>query len=893
MSERRDQDRSSPRRGRRRRERVEAQRSFESLSRFAGDFGVQVVAALMALVVLGSALAIGTVHVQTLVVVAPLAFAAAGLGVLHDLKRRGATAIALPAIIATILALLTLLQAIPMPISWLAKIAPANADIWARSLLPFGEAAPKFASISLDPGASVVEALKWSSYAAMFTAAATVSARYGATVGIATMFVSAISVATATMAHGLLGLKDVYGLYKPSVELPPWHVGPLINTNTLAGYLNLGILSGMALILTRSRDMPRWIIAAGIAFLIGVSVTSASRGGLITLLFGILILAFLLRFKTSRNSENSEDEPSESRSSARWLLAGTLIAGALLAALGGTRDTWAELYDKNLNKIEMILWAKPLLQNHFFFGIGRGSFESVFPAHRTTPGHVVYSYIENFPAQWMVEWGIPIGVLALLAFAWALRPSRLGARHSGLSAAAFTGILVVLLQNLVDLSLEIPAVCYGLMLMIGSLWGDNLRSRVGVEYAKKRSLRIGDSSPTIIAGSGIVLAAFAFYVGFPDVGSERDRIRKAFEEKDLVNPAVRSELRAMLHKAMMRHPGEPYFPLVGAVIATRSKTESAIPWLQRSLERSPINPRAHLLLAEVLGARSLRQTLLELRYAIEQDAALIDIAARLALRFTTKYDDLMVIVPEGLRGAMVLDSLGRHAEAAKQPQLREKFDQKAIDLDSRLLGPRVRECEMRLALLKNKDTKGTICEDREKCGREIREHAESIAVSHPIESVSATLVARLLVTEGKPDQADTLLAERCVHIRDRSDCMRVRVEAASKIPGSDRVELAVREFLGASCLSSEACAQAATFAAVIREQRGDAASAIALFGRAAREEPSEARWMALADAASRGGAHAQCVDALERVAAKRGGWDDALRKRAVEERARALTKSAQ
>lgn len=891
MTERNDQDRSSPRRGKRRRERIEAQRTFESISRFAGDFGVQVVAVLMALVVLGSALAIGTVHVQTLVAIAPLAFAAASLGILHDLKRRGATAIALPALIATALALITLLQAIPMPISWLTKIAPANADIWARSLLPFGEAGPRFASISLDPGASVVEALKWSSYAAMFTAAATVSARYGATVGIATMFVSAICVATATIAHGLLGLKDVYGLYKPSVELPPWHVGPLINTNTLAGYLNLGILSGMALVLTRSRDMPRWVIAVGIAFLIGVSITSASRGGLITLLLGILILAVLLRFKTARNSE---DDPSESRSSARWLLGGTLVAGALLAGLGGTRDTWAELYDKNLNKIEMILWAKPLLRDHFFFGIGRGSFESVFPAHRTTPGHVVYAYIENFPAQWMVEWGIPIGVLALIAFAWSLRPSRLGARHSGLSAAAFTGILVVLLQNLVDLSLEIPAVCYGLMLMIGSLWGDNLRSRAGVEYAKNRSLRVGDSSPSLIAGSGIVLAAFAFYVGNPDVGAERDRIRKAYEEKDIVNPAVRSELRAMLHKAMTRHPGEPYFSLVGALLATRSKTESAIPWLQRSLERSPINPRAHLLLAEVLGTHgALRQTLLELRYAIEQDAALIDVSARLALRFTTKYDDLIVIVPEGLRGAMVLDSLGRHAEAAKQPQLRQKFDTKAIDLDSRLLGPHVRECEMRLALLKNKDTTGTLCEDREKCGREIREHAESIAVSHPIESISATLVARLLVTEGKPDQADTLLAERCIHVRDRSDCMRVRVEAAAKTAGQDRVDIATREFLGASCLSSEACAQAATFAAVIREQRGDAASAIALFGRAAREEPSEARWMALADAASRGGAHAQSVDALERVAAKRGGWDEALRKRVIEERARALQKSLQ
>jgi len=869
---------------------MEAQRSTRTGSRMAGDLGVQIVVVLVALVVVSSALAIGTVHVQTLVVIAPIAFAAAALGLWHDFKRRGGTSIALPAVIATILAFITLIQAIPLPISWLERIAPANADIWARSLMPFGEAGPRFVSISLDPGASVVEALKWSSYAALFTAAATVSARYGATVGVGVVFVSAILVATATVAHGLLGLKDVYGFYKPSVELPPWHVGPLINTNTLAGYLNLGTLSGMALVLTRSRHMPRWIIAAGIAFLIGVTVTSASRGGLITLLVGIFILAALLHLKSSRTTD---DDASESKTSARWLLGGALAAGALMAVLGGTRDTWAELYDKNLGKLEMVFWAKPLLDSHFFLGIGRGAFESVFPAHRTVPGHVVYAYLENFPAQWLVEWGVPIGTLALLGFAYALRPSRLGARHSGLSAAAFTGLIVVLLHNLIDLSLEIPAVCYGLMLTIGSLWGDNLRSRVGVEYAQNRSMHVGQLGPAFVISSGLLIAGAAFRFGHPDVGTERNWIRYAHEERDFTNPAVRADLRASLHMAMSRHPAEPYFPLVGALAATRTKSEPAMPWLQRSLERSPVNPRAHILLAEVLGTHGApKQALLECRLAIEQDVALIDVAARLALRFSTKFDELSLIVPEGPRGAMTLDALARYAEAAKLQELRMLFDVEAIRRDARILAPRVREAETRLRAMSGKEPKSAICDDREKCTREILEHTKALEQSHPLESVATRILARLRVLEGKPEEADALLAERCVHVRDRAECMRTRVEAASKINGTERIDLAMREFLGASCLSSMACADAATYVAAIREQRGDVASAIALYARAAREEPTEARWLALADAASRGGAHAQCVDALERLAARRGGMDEAIRNRIVEERVRALSKSA-
>jgi hypothetical protein len=402
---------------------------------------------------------------------------------------------------------------------------------------------------------------------------------------------------------------------------------------------------------------------------------------------------------------------------------------------------------------------------------------------------------------------------------------------------------------------------------------------------------MGAWGPIGIVVSGVVMSLAAFRFGHPDVGTDRARLRKFYEERDVSDIAVRADLRASLHKAMSRHPAEPYFSLVGALVATRTKSETPLPWLQRSLERSPINPRAHLLLAEVLGTRgALRQALLEFRLAIEQDATLIDPAARLALHFTTKFDDLNSVVPEGLRGAVMLAALGAHAEAAKQPELRSRCDTEAILRDSRLLGPRIRESEMRLAALKNKDTTGTACEDRSKCAREIREHAEALAISHPEESVSATILARLLVLEGKPEDADLLLSNRCIHVRDRADCLRVRLEAAAKTTGAERVDLATREYLGASCLSSEVCAAAATFAAVVREQRGDAASAITLYGRAAREEPTEARWMALAEAASRGGAHAQCVDALEHVATKRGGWDDALRNRVVEERARALGK---
>ncbi len=836
------------------------------------------IAALVALTVTGSALAVGGVHVRVFALIAPFAFVAAALALRREQERKGSVSIALPAILATALAAYTLLQAVPLPMALLERLAPVNADIWARALLPFGEAGPRFASLSLDPGGTLVEALKWSSYAAIFTAAAAVSARRGAATGITIVFVAALAVALVTVVHGLAGLTKVYGFYTASVPLPPWHVGPLINPNTLAGYLNLGALAGMGLVLMHEPIAPRWLVAAGVAFLVAVDVTSASRGGVIALILGVLLLALLLRRRAARRGGGGGTEPS-----LRWLLGAALVGGAALAVLGGTRDTWLELYDRNLGKLEMVLWALPVLRDHPLFGIGRGAFESVFPAHRTSAGHVVFAYVENFPAQWLVEWGAPVALAALVAFAWALAPSRLGALRSRLAASAFTGVIVVLLQNLADLSLEIPAVCFALATVLGSLWGDRARSRPSRSLATNAPGRRTRIAPALAIAVGLALSAAALFFGHPDVGAERDAIRRAYEATSPTDPAAHEALERALRVAMRRHPAEPYFPLVGAFAAFQGKHDRALPWLQRSLERGHVNGRAHVLLAQVLASRGARrQALLELRIAVTQDRSLVPTAGVLAARLSRDFDELLGAVPEGPSGASMLDELAVQARNAERADLATRLDAEAIQRNPAALGPRVRTADALVdALSKN------TCDDRARCAREIEAHAAALEAAFPADFVADRIRARLLVAEGKPEEAESRLAARCALVKERAPCLRARVEIASRVPGVDRIDAAGKDLLGATCLSAAACAEAASFLARVRDNRGDTGSALSLYARAAREDPTEARWLALAESASRGGAHAQAADALERVAQKRG-MNEELRRRILEERARAL-----
>lgn len=839
-------------------------------------------AILVALAVVGSVLAIGSVHLPVLAVVAAVTAAAAAIAVYRQAQTDRGLVIPVPALVIAGLAAYTLLQTLPMPMGWLAAIAPANADVWSRSLLPLGEGAPAWAPISLDPGASRVEVLRWATYGLAFVAAAAVAARHGMAWGVATVFGAALTAALVTLGHGLLGLTSVYGLYKPHFLALAWHLGPLLNPNNLAGYLNLGALAGLGLLLSHKPPLPRWMLGAGVAVIVGVEVTSASRAGVLALPLGLTALALLRRRR--------EDE-AFSQSASTWLILAAVAGGGLLAALGGSDKMWSELRDKNLSKFDMIGWVKPMVVEHPLFGVGRGSFESVFPALRTTPGNVVYTHAENFVLQWATEWGLPVALAALLFFAWAFRPKRLDATKSALAAGAWAGVLALLAQNLLDLALEIPAVCLATAVVLGSLWGDRRihGTRPGLRLGsfEERGARLGAGATALVGAAAIGLAAGG---GAHDVATDRQAVHLAYDALRSTRPESVAPVRARLRAAMRAHPAEPYFPLVGGMLAHRLRDQSAIPWIQRTLERGRINGRAHLLLAEVLAARgSKRQALLELRLAVEHDPGVLTPASELAVRWAKSYDELIIAVPEGDAGGASLGDLARLlAVPGGDPVLRGLCDREAIRRNPALVTPRVREARARLSAMESGNLAGA-CADRAHCRAELVEHVEAILSAHPEESAGFELRARLLQVEGKPEEGVKLLEKACDRVANRVACLTARVELAAALKHPAALDAASKELLGASCVTTEACARTADWLAGVRMGRREVAQALALLSRAAREDgSSESRWLRLADVASQSGAHVQAADALEKVAKRRGGADPELRRRIEAERTQAL-----
>src|SRR5690606_5217509 len=121
-----------------------------------------------AALVVGSALAPGSVHTITLCVVAVVACAVAAPQ-FWDAPPPPARGPA-KGVVAVGIALIlwTFLQEVLMPSGWLATIAAANADVWSRALSPLKEPGPSWAPISLDPTATRVQVFRGIVYLVVF-----------------------------------------------------------------------------------------------------------------------------------------------------------------------------------------------------------------------------------------------------------------------------------------------------------------------------------------------------------------------------------------------------------------------------------------------------------------------------------------------------------------------------------------------------------------------------------------------------------------------------------------------------------------------------------------------------------------------------------------------------
>ncbi|MEO8180399.1 MAG: O-antigen ligase family protein [Deltaproteobacteria bacterium] len=787
-----------------------------------------------------SALGAGAIHLAILAPFALLVISSALLlarsAARSDTPRSLDRRVTLGAGVWFVLAGFCLLQCVPLPAGLLGLIAPDNADIWSRSLRPLGLPGPTLASISLAPGRTVLEALKAATYGLVFVISARIARRHGLARIATIAFAIPLAVAVVTAAHRLLDAERLYGTFE---LLDAYSVAPLLNANSRAGFLNLGFFCGLGLLLDSGARPRAAFLGMALTFLAAEVVLCESRGGTGCLALG-LVLMLLTRARSSEFGRPLQ----------LFILLG-IGAGATFLAWSARRSPLG-LDDRSLGKLDLCARAWKMATDHFGFGIGRGAFGSVFAAYQGTGHAFIAEHVENFPLQWATEWGVPVTLLAFGVLAWVFTPVvasghvRSTDTHRGL----FVGAVALLLQNVADLGLELPAVAALLVLVLGGMQGS---------FARARPTAAGPRASSVLAiGALLGLACLGCALRSGVEAPSRMR-RQLHDELAAIHDLPTSHFWSRLRAALGVYPAEPYFPLLGASAAL-AEHKDALPWITRALERNPTSAEAHVELARILHAgQATGQALGALRRSIELEPDQAQRVLTLATGWGLSPQQLTAITPDGRAGGAVLALL---AYQTPDVALRVELLEQALQRQPELTDAQYRLAQELLDDVRRKDA-GSVCKaQRDGCLARASEHA---ARGAPLQSSRAVVLeARILVERGQAHAAEEQLFSSCQRFPADVPCAEALVDLALA-NSSERLSDAARRVVAAACVDRERCANAETRLAHKFAATGRLNVALSHFERAAKELPSIATWQAVATTAQRVGQRSLADDALRQV----------------------------
>ncbi len=741
--------------------------------------------------------------------------------------------------VCALLAVWTLLSVVPLPSEIVHHISPETAEIWSRALEPFDESAPRWVCLSLDPVASLLEVAKWCFYAVGAAAAGVAARSRGLHFVMMAVWGTAVVISLITIFQAVSGTTTVLGLYEPQNPNENVLTSVLINPNNLAGYMNLGVFCGVGLSMSRRTRLPVPLVVSGTVLCLVITVLSGSRGGLISLVLGVVGLS--ARWVTQKRYRDGRDRM-VSRILGVAPLFTVLVVGFSVVGLVSTNALWGELLNDDIAKLGQVPRLLPALSRNWLFGIGRGAFETVSFLHFGEQGHVVHQHIENFVMSWFMGWGVPAAVLALASFGLLFRPSRMGLRNRRTAQAAFLGVLVVAAQNLLDLGLEVLSLTLAVACIFGALEGSREDRCAPAEVGSGRVSRIlAASAPFLGFGAALCAAFFG-----PDVASLRLALTEVVVTEEESPDRGYRKLEPRLRAAMRWRPAEPYFPLLGAEQAVRAGRD-ALPWAVAALRRAPRSGRVHLALAEALRQRGAKsQTLLHYRMAMEAEPRLLDRVSERVVQLTTSPELLEKAAPPGELGTRFLMAV-RGRLGGAQPTARQKLLEMAHER-----APADKAVLAALGQALMNDLKSRVQADpnadQEALRRQIIEITDQLGTTPGC--IELQLLSELDALSGDYEQAATRL-ETCSNCAHPVACARARVLHAQHIESSEKRRAAEESFLLLACEDTPSCAESEEWIGQLAAARGADLSAYAHFARAAALEPTKQRWLSAARSAAK------------------------------------------
>lgn len=363
---------------------------------------------LLAILMLASPMLVGGVHALSAAILMMIALGVILLGELVEDGRATTTRrTSIPAAVFGMLGVVSLLQAIPLPVGLIDVISPRAGEALRLSWEAAFEqgALPAFRPLSLNAPASAAMALKW--FALCLGALAVSNLGHWRALrrqGLAAAALIALGVAIAGAIQALSGTDKVLGLYQASLEPQAW--APFVSTNHAATYYALATLTAAgaaAVWARRQRALSATMMV--LAAIFGVlTLAHRSDGALLALGLGALAGgAILLRHASAHSTDDRDESDATPHTRLVWIGGGLavvlVVAGLLIPEHFNVADSLAQTsLEVRLHMSDAALRAAT---DYWLTGAGAGAVGLGLPAYLDP--HIVGMHsvptIENEPVE--------------------------------------------------------------------------------------------------------------------------------------------------------------------------------------------------------------------------------------------------------------------------------------------------------------------------------------------------------------------------------------------------------------------------------------------------------------------------------------------------------------
>lgn len=377
------------------------------------------------------------------------------------------------------------LQLVPLSPARRAVIAPASVAFDQRMMVGGTTDADVGRPISVDPGATAMALAILAAMALAFWSTRSVLQHHGVRRLARSIATLALVTAPIAIVHHIGLVMPLDALWPPTRrDLRPW--GPFMNRNDFAGWLvlTLGVALGYLVARLQARhkstepfDPERAFDETGTRIVVSICVATAavmmslSRSGVLGVAVGLTLFLLLARTRLPRRRLRGL-----TISLVVLLLAAALVANfsalsarleiAVSEGLGGRWSIWQQTW--------------PVVKDFWPVGSGVGAYARVMTLYQTSTRLITIAHADDELLQVLAEGGalvaVPVGLL-IVSFA-ALVARRLHEDRTPvfwIRAGAAAGVAAIAAQNLVEMTLRVPAIGFLFVTVAGIAAHDRAR----------------------------------------------------------------------------------------------------------------------------------------------------------------------------------------------------------------------------------------------------------------------------------------------------------------------------------------------------------------------------------------------------------------------------------